>query len=365
MDRERRVLVAYATRHGATMGIAERIATRLGERGSRVDLREAAQVDNVNGYDAVVLGSPVYNRSWIPEAAELARRHAAALAGRPVWLFSVGSFGDRSPLMAALVRKAPNEIRELQTTLRPRGYRYFAGVVEREWFPLLGQVAFTGLGGRWGDNRDWSEIDTWAEDIARALQSADEPPPNRLIERFIPQADIRERHEALIRAPADIVFDVAWNADMQAHPLVKGIFWLRGRLLRAGPDPQRVVKGLVQETTALGWGELALRPGRELVMGAVTQPWVPSPVFTAIPPERFADFAEPDLVKIVWTLEVEPLDPMLSRFRTETRVLATDQAAREKFQRYWRLFGVGIVLIRELLVPAVRREAERRAGSVG
>ncbi len=96
-------------------------------------------------------------------------------------------------------------------------------------------------------------------------------------------------------------------------------------------------------------------------MGAVTQPWKADVKFTPVAPDRFAAFAEPDLVKIVWTLETEPLGATLTRFRTETRAVATDGAAQRKFLRYWRWARFGIVLIRWLLVPALRREAERRA----
>ncbi len=45
-------------------------------------------------------------------------------------------------------------------------------------------------------------------------------------------------------------------------------------------------------------------------------------------------------------------------------MLPTDDAARKKFRRYWRVFGMGIVLIRWLLLPALRREAERRASAL-
>ncbi|MGH7681237.1 MAG: hypothetical protein ACRENN_04545 [Candidatus Eiseniibacteriota bacterium] len=31
-----------------------------------------------------------------------------------------------------------------------------------------------------------------------------------------------------------------------------------------------------------------------------------------------------------------------------------------RFRRYWRQFGAGIVFIRWLLLPAIRRDAERR-----
>lgn len=182
----------------------------------------------------------------------------------------------------------------------------------------------------------------------------------RLVNWFMPVADVTEHHEALVHAPADVVMDVARNLDMQAIPLVRAIFWLREKLLGTTPVPNRRPEGLVADTIGLGWGVLAERPGRELIMGAVTQPWKANVKFTPIAPDRFAAFAEPDLVKIVWTLEVEPLGPALTRFRTETRAVATDSAAQRKFLRYWRWAGYGIVLIRWLLVPALRREAEGR-----
>lgn len=183
---------------------------------------------------------------------------------------------------------------------------------------------------------------------------------DRLVNRFMPHADVTERHETLVRAPADVVFDVAQRVDVQAIPLVRAIFWLRGKLLRASPATERRPQGLVAETTALGWGVLAERAGRELVMGAVTRPWEADVKFRPLPPYQFAAFAEPGLVKIVWTLEAEPLGPALTRFRSETRALATDDAARSEFRRYWRWARWGIVLIRWILLPAVRREAERR-----
>jgi hypothetical protein len=185
----------------------------------------------------------------------------------------------------------------------------------------------------------------------------------RLVNWFMPVADIRECHEALVHAPAEIVLDAARSMDMQSIPVIRAIFWLRGKLLGATPVPERRPQGLVAETAGLGWGVLAERPGRELVMGAVTQPWKANVKFTPVAPDRFAAFAEPNLVKIVWTLEAEPLGPSLARFRTETRAVATDGAAQKKFLHYWRWAGFGIGLIRWLFVPALRREAERRARS--
>jgi hypothetical protein len=186
----------------------------------------------------------------------------------------------------------------------------------------------------------------------------------RLIERLMPQADVVECYETLVRAPADTVFDVAQQFDLQSIPLVRTIFWLRAKLLGvATPPADLFARGLVAETAAAGWAILAERPGRELVVGSVTQPWKGDVIFAPVAPDRFLTFSEPDLIKIAWTLEAEPLGPALTRFRTETRVLATDEGARRRFRHYWRWAGVGIVLIRLLVLPAVRREAERRAGA--
>jgi len=180
------------------------------------------------------------------------------------------------------------------------------------------------------------------------------------IDRFIPAPDVTERHAKKVAAPADFVFAAACAADLRGHPLIRAIFRMRERLLGGRPPALERPKGIVAECLSLGWGKLAERPGRELVMGAVTRPWRPDVTFRAVEPERFAAFAEPDLVKIVWTLEAEPLDATHARLATETRALATDAAAREQFRRYWRLFRPGIVAIRWLLLGSVKRAAERR-----
>jgi menaquinone-dependent protoporphyrinogen oxidase len=88
------LLVIYASRHGATAEIAARIATRLVESGASVDLRRVDEVETLDCYDAVVLGAPVYDQSWPPEANAFVAKNRDALAVLTLWLFSVGAFGD-------------------------------------------------------------------------------------------------------------------------------------------------------------------------------------------------------------------------------------------------------------------------------
>lgn len=166
-----RVLVGYASRFGSTRDIAARIADAV-RAGSEVDLRPVDEIDDVEPYDAIVFGSGVYDGSWTAEATALMHRHAAVLARKPLWLFSVGSFGDSHPVVGGLIRKEPREIGELEAALHPRDYRVFAGVIDLDRWPAWGRLVFKALGGHAGENRRWPEIDAWAATIAHALRTS-------------------------------------------------------------------------------------------------------------------------------------------------------------------------------------------------
>lgn len=181
------------------------------------------------------------------------------------------------------------------------------------------------------------------------------------LDRFIPRYDVAERFRIRVDAPAEVTLTAAAEMSLEDSAVVRGIIRTRALVLGAKPDTSTRPRGLLAQSLSLGWGLLAEDPGREIVMGAVTQPWRGNVVFRAIPPDLFADFNEPDFVKIVWTLRVEALSPTASTFRTETRAMTTDVGARRKFRWYWARFSPGIVLIRLLTLRMLKTEAERRA----
>ena len=160
------VLVAYASRHGATEGIAARIAARLTDSGVAVDLRQVDAVQALDAYDTVVFGAPVYDQSWPPEADSFVDEHRDALAAAPLWLFSVGAFGDTKRLIGSLTHKEPRRIEEIRSAIRPLDYRVFKGVVQKHQWPFWSRLFFHAFGGRFGDHRDWPAIDAWADQIA-------------------------------------------------------------------------------------------------------------------------------------------------------------------------------------------------------
>jgi hypothetical protein len=186
-----------------------------------------------------------------------------------------------------------------------------------------------------------------------------------LLDRFMPAYDVVERHHIPVDAPAETTFAAACDVDPLQSPIVRAIFKGREVILGSEPDTAVRPKGLLASTRSMGWGVLAESPNREVVMGAVTKPWEANVVFRALPPDEFADFNEPGFVKIVWTLRADPVAPLTSMFRTETRALATDRSAQVKFRRYWALLSPGIILIRWMMLEPVKSEAERRARSAG
>jgi menaquinone-dependent protoporphyrinogen oxidase len=178
-----RVLVTYASRHGATAGIAERIAAGLRNAELSADVRPISEVDDVEAYDAVVIGASAYMFHWLKDATRFVKRHRPVLESRPVWLFSSGPLGndrvdEEGNDVLAVAR--PKEFDDLSELIHPRGEQVFfgawdpdappVGVVERAMSHLPAQQQMPA-----GDFRDWDAIDAWAAEIAGDLRAAGTP----------------------------------------------------------------------------------------------------------------------------------------------------------------------------------------------
>jgi menaquinone-dependent protoporphyrinogen oxidase len=177
------VLVAYATKHGATRGIAERIAETLTEEGLQATLADLDRPSSVAPYDAFVVGSAAYMYHWLKEATEFVRDNSAALADRPTWLFTSGPVGtdmvDKQG-RDVLETAKPKEFEEFARTIQPRDMHVFFGAYDPDAPPI-------GLAERIGtlfirsgvvkeelpagDFRDWGKIEEWARGIAQQLKA--------------------------------------------------------------------------------------------------------------------------------------------------------------------------------------------------
>lgn len=173
------VLVAYASRHGATQGIAERIANRLRQDGIDAVALRAGDVRDASIYDAFVIGSAAYMFHWLGEATTFVKHNRETLSRRPVWLFSSGPIGTETTDAKGrdvLETSEPREFAAFRDALRARDERVFFGAFDPDEPPVgvaesmmrhLPAAARKAMPS--GDFRDWDAIDAWADRIAGEL----------------------------------------------------------------------------------------------------------------------------------------------------------------------------------------------------
>ncbi len=161
-----KVLITAATRHGSTFEIASGIEEVLNSTGIETVLTVPERVADLNGYDAVILGSAIYAGNWLAPAREFVARTLWALRTRPVWLFSSGPIGD-----PAKPTEAPAVVAEMLEATGAREHRLFAGRLERRDLGLTEKAIMTVIRAPEGDFRSWNQIEAWAMQIARTLQA--------------------------------------------------------------------------------------------------------------------------------------------------------------------------------------------------
>jgi menaquinone-dependent protoporphyrinogen oxidase len=160
------VLVAYASKHGSTQGIAERITGKLRQMGKQAEALPVDAVKDTGSYEALVVGSAIYYGSWLKEATEFVHRNETMLAGRPVWMFSVGPLG----VDFMDDEQQPKEKAEFQETIKPRDHRVFFGALDHNRLSFTERMMAKAVRAPEGDYRNWEAIDAWAESIARDLR---------------------------------------------------------------------------------------------------------------------------------------------------------------------------------------------------
>lgn len=161
-----RVLVAAASRYGATAGVAEAIGRRLEEEHLDVDVLPIDEVEDVAGYDALVLGSAVYAGRWMRPARRFVDENAAGIVSKQTWLFSSGPIGD--PLKPE--GDTAVKLGDIVSKTGAREHRVFAGKLDKSHMTFGDRAVVTAFRSSGGDFRDWEEIAEWADDIAEALR---------------------------------------------------------------------------------------------------------------------------------------------------------------------------------------------------
>ncbi|MGE5229256.1 MAG: flavodoxin domain-containing protein [Deltaproteobacteria bacterium] len=164
------VLVAYGTRYGSTREVAEAVGATLGEQGIDADVRQARAVRSLDGYGAVVLGTPLYMGALHKDVRALLERHHEALEHTPFALFALGPVkaddgldGAREQLSTALAKvpaPAPASTAVFVGAYDPGRLRFTDRVIAAlPASPLHGEPAH--------DDRDWEVIGAWTRAIGK------------------------------------------------------------------------------------------------------------------------------------------------------------------------------------------------------
>lgn len=169
------ILVAYATRYGSTQEVAEAIAERLRQHGLDAEARRARDVRSLDGYDAVVLGTPIYIGSMLKDAREFLERNRPALDGMPVAIFALGPARPEDDIDEA--RGQLDDALGKLEWLRPAKVEMFVGRYDpsrlRLADRLLAALPASPLHGMEEyDGRNWTVIGEWADRLPAALHAS-------------------------------------------------------------------------------------------------------------------------------------------------------------------------------------------------
>jgi menaquinone-dependent protoporphyrinogen oxidase len=170
MNMDKKVLVTYASKHGSTAEIAQKIGEVLRENVLDIEIADVKGVKSIANYGAVVLGSASYYGRWRGDAVKFLKNNAAQLAGMPVWLFMSGPTGKGDPKELLKGVLYPASMQPVIDAVKPREVIAFHGNSSADNFSGWEKWILRRVGSDAADFRDWDMITAWARGIAEELK---------------------------------------------------------------------------------------------------------------------------------------------------------------------------------------------------
>jgi menaquinone-dependent protoporphyrinogen oxidase len=174
LEMDENILIAYASKYGATQEIAVKIGEVLRQAGLKVEVLPVTGIRDLKPYSAVILGSAIYIGNWPKEAVAFVQTHEKTLADRPVWLFSSGPTGEGDPVKLVDGWRLPAAVQPSIDRIKPCDTVIFHGWINPQKINRIEKWAVQKLVKKpFGDFRDWTAITAWAASIATALKLAE------------------------------------------------------------------------------------------------------------------------------------------------------------------------------------------------
>jgi menaquinone-dependent protoporphyrinogen oxidase len=175
----KKILIAYDTTHGSTAEVADHIGRELCARGFTVDVRFVGNASSIEDYDAVILGSAIYEFNWLPDARRFVSRHYATLASKPAAVFIVCSamYQDTPESRDAVQKAFVSPLLNRYPAISPLAIGLFGGSVDfnTNRYNLFEKIVLRILGKLLGfkesaDWRNWDYISDWAQAVGDLVE---------------------------------------------------------------------------------------------------------------------------------------------------------------------------------------------------
>ena len=167
---DRKILITYASKYGATAEIAGKISDLLLQVGLQVDLFSVDNVRDLAPYHADILGSGVYIGQWNKKAAVFLQNNEEALTERQVWLFSSGPTGVGDPVELLNGWRLPAALQPAVSRIQPCGTVVFHGFINPNRLNFIQKWVIKNIVKKpFGDYRDWDAIEAWTGTVAQSL----------------------------------------------------------------------------------------------------------------------------------------------------------------------------------------------------
>jgi menaquinone-dependent protoporphyrinogen oxidase len=164
-----KILVTYASKHGSTAEIAERIARSIEKEGNDVNICPVDKAGDPLNYSTIIIGTAVYIGKWRKAAVDYLKRNQIELANTKVWMFATGPTGEGDPDDLLNGWKYPDSLKPVIENINPFDIKIFHGALDDSKLDIMEKLAIKMVKAPLGDFRDWDEVEKWAVNISNSL----------------------------------------------------------------------------------------------------------------------------------------------------------------------------------------------------
>lgn len=163
---KKRILVAYASEYGSTNEVAKYIGSILCQNGNKVDVQWIQNINNLDDYDSIIIGSPIQYDTWMPDAIKFITKHQDTLSKLEVsYFFTCLTLSKKTKQTELQANEYANNLYKLIPKIKPKSIGQFSGVLDYSKMSFLSKIIFKSgffiLGVKEGDYRNWADIKSW------------------------------------------------------------------------------------------------------------------------------------------------------------------------------------------------------------